>query len=268
MRTILIIGGSSDIGLNLIDRYLTQGDKVIATYRNKDHMNITKNENRNNLTLMPLNIKNYIQRFSVYDWMIKTEAYWDTVIFLNATLKPIGPFMEIDANQWEQSILENALIPCEFLQKLYLVRNKEVVCNVVFCSGGGVNATFNNYSAYTLSKLILTKFCELLDSEYADLNPFIFGPSFVRTKIHDETLKSKELAGENYENTQSLIRKGPGTSMEDIFQSIEWGCAQGKSVIGGRNIAVRHDDWNVDGGKKLAKKLKKNKDLLKLRRKT
>jgi NAD(P)-dependent dehydrogenase (short-subunit alcohol dehydrogenase family) len=250
MRTILIIGGSSDIGLNLIDRYLTQGDKVIATYRN-------------NLTLMPLNIANYIQRFSVYDYLLKTETYWDTVIFLNATTKPIGPFMDIDVNQWERSILENSLIPCEFLQRLYLVRNKERTCNVCFFGGGGVNSTFDNYSAYTLSKVILMKMCELLDSEYEDLNPFLIGPSYTETKIHQETLNTCEVSSKEYKNVKKYLNSGKGTSMEDIYACIEYCCKAGKKVVGGRNIAVRHDKWRE---KDFTKKLKDNKELLKLRR--
>lgn len=264
MRKILIIGGSSDIGHGLIDQYLTSGAKVIATYRNKDHMEVIKNKNRKNLTLMPLHIGNYIQRYSVYEYLTKTKFKWDTVIFLNATTKPIGPFMEVDVNRWEENILSNSLAPIRFLQKLYEAKCKGV-CNVCFFGGGGVNGTFDSYSAYTLSKVILMKMCEILDSEYKDINPFLIGPSFVKTKIHQETLSTCDPSGIEYRNVQKFLKSGPGTPLTDIYSCIEWCCDQGKEVVGGRNIAVKHDLWK-ESGDILATTLKKSPDMFKLRR--
>ena len=263
-RTILIIGGSSNIGSALIDKYISNGDRVIATSRTRK--NLTCEERNNNLALLPLDIDNQYARNSVCTHMEDKKEKWDTVIFLNATTNPIGPFMDVYDWQWQKSILENALIPCDFLRQLYPLRRKDKVSNVVFFGGGGINNSFDNYSAYTISKIILMKMCELLDSEYGDLNPFIVGPGYVNTKIHQETLNNKEGAGEHYKKMQDFLDSGPGTSMDKIFEAVEWGCAQGKEVIGGRNLAVIHDAWDIEGGKKLAKKLKKNKDLLKLRR--
>lgn len=249
-KTILIIGGSSDIGQALIERYLSQGHKVIATYRNWESMNNFLTEkrepNRKNLTVFPLEIRNYIQRYGLYEYLETTETYWDTLIFLNGTTLPIGAFMDLDAIKWEEGIRQNALLPCQFLQKLYKVRNKEKVCNVCFFSGGGINGTFDNFSSYTISKFMLHKFVELLDSECDDLNPFIIGPSFVKTKIHEEILDNKENAGESFKKAAGYLERGNGTPMEDIFNCIEFCCEAGKEVVGGRNIAVAHDDWRAD----------------------
>jgi len=264
-RTILIIGGSSDIGSALIDKYIFNGDRVIATYRTRKNLTCETSMMDHNLTLLPLDMDNQFARNSVCTHIEGKKEEWDTVIFLNATTNPIGSFMKVYDWQWQKSILENALIPCEFLRQLYPLRRKDKVSNVVFFGGGGINNSFDNYSAYTISKIILMKMCELLDSEYEDLNPFIVGPGYVKTKIHQETLNNKEGAGVHYQKMLDFLDSGPGTSMKDIFDCIEYCCTWGKEVVGGRNIAVIHDPWK-ESGAKLAKKLKKDKNLFKLRR--
>jgi NAD(P)-dependent dehydrogenase (short-subunit alcohol dehydrogenase family) len=218
-RTVLIIGGSSDIGQALIGQYLKQNCKVIATYRNYEHMvkfmTEKKEPNKKNLTLFPLEMRNYIQRYHLFEYMETTQTYWDDIIFLNGTTLPIGAFMDVDVNQWEESIRQNSIIPAQLLQKLYEVRNKDKVCNVCFFSGGGINGVFDNFSAYTMSKFMLHKFVELLNSECEDLNPFIIGPSFVKTKIHEEILANKESAGKSFHKAAGYLEKGAGTPHDD-----------------------------------------------------
>jgi hypothetical protein len=105
---------------------------------------------------------------------------------------------------------------------------------------------------------------ELLDDETPDLNVFVIGPGYVRTKIHDETLRNAERAGRNLEKTLDFL-KGEGTSYDDIYCCIEWCCRQGRPVAGGRNFSVVHDPWR-EGGDALAAALAKDVDLYKLRR--
>jgi hypothetical protein len=54
-----------------------------------------------------------------------------------------------------------------------------------------------------------------------------------------------------------------GTSMNNIFDCIEWLCQKGKKVAGGRNFSVVHDKW---GNEKLADILESDNNMYKLRR--
>ena len=67
---------------------------------------------------------------------------------------------------------------------------------------GAAQRPFDHYSAYCLGKLALIKMTELLDSEYPDLQVSIIGASWVKTKIHHQTLAAGESAGLNFDTTR------------------------------------------------------------------
>jgi hypothetical protein len=107
--------------------------------------------------------------------------------------------------------------------------------------------------------------CELLDDENKKDNFFIIGPGLTKTKTHFETLKAKKNAGRNYLRIKKFIASGKqGTSFLEIYDCIRWGIKSGRSIVGGRNVSVVHDNWKE---KIIASKLKKDNNLFKLRRK-
>jgi len=71
-------------------------------------------------------------------------------------------------------------------------------------------------------------------------------------------------AGANLDKTRDFLATD-GTPMGDIYDCIEWGVAQDRAVIGGRNISVVHDPWR-NGGQALAAALAADDNLYKLRR--
>ena len=131
-------------------------------------------------------------------------------------------------------------------------------------AGGGTNNPFTNYSAYCVSKIALIKMCELLDDEEPDLNMFIIGPGFVQTRIHQETLRAGEQAGDGYQKTVDFLET-EGTSMDDIYANLKWCIEHGKPVAGGRNFSTVHDPWR-DGGEALRQRLDDHPDAYRLRR--
>jgi NAD(P)-dependent dehydrogenase (short-subunit alcohol dehydrogenase family) len=189
---------------------------------------------------------------------------WDLFLSSVGTMEPIGPFFDTEFGEWERSITINALGQLHVLHALYPMRHGGTTVDAMFFAGGGTNNPFTNYSAYAVSKIFLIKMAELLDDEAPDLNVFVLGPGYVRTKIHEETLRSGERAGRNRDKTQNFL-KSDGTSYDDIFGCIEWCRAQGRPIAGGRNFSVVHDPWR-EGGAALASALAKDNDLYKLRR--
>jgi len=177
---------------------------------------------------------------------------------------PIGPFMDTPFSSWERNVRVNTLSQLETVHALYPYRRQGETCHVVFLAGGGTNGPFRNYSAYCLSKIALIKACELIDDECKDLNAFIVGPGWVRTKIHAETIASGAHAGENLGATERFVAAGdPGTPLEAIYRCIRWGISEGRAVVGGRNFSVVHDPW---GKPEFTEKLLADPNLCKLRR--
>jgi NAD(P)-dependent dehydrogenase (short-subunit alcohol dehydrogenase family) len=261
-QTVFILSASSDIGYGLMERYLDQGAQVIGTYRNLGSLEKLKDHPRAQLIHLDLDSPGDIEKAASF---MKTEQLnWDLFIAANGTMEPIGPFMDVDGETWQQSIVSNALMPCRLVQALYPFRRISSLNSVCLLAGGGTNNPFRNYSAYCLSKILLIKMCELLDDENPDLKSFILGPGYVRTKIHDETLKAGQNAGDNHQKTLEFFGS-EGTPLDDIFDCIEWCVSQKRDAVSGRNFSVVHDPWR-NGGLDLVSALTKDKNLYKLRR--
>ena len=100
------------------------------------------------------------------------------------------------------------------------------------------------------------------DAEIKDTIFTILGPGWVKTKIHDATIKAKNMAGKNYNKTLKMLNSNKCYSMEDLMMCIRWLLKAPKSIIGGRNFSAVHDPWQY---KKISK-IKSNNNIFKLRR--
>jgi NAD(P)-dependent dehydrogenase (short-subunit alcohol dehydrogenase family) len=262
MSTVAIIGLGSDIGRELALRYAADGWTVWGTYRS-----------RAGLDRLPPGIKQAHCDLASRDSIAAAvqvfqhdSLAWDVLVVAAGTEEPIGPFWSCDADAWERGIQVNALAPLRLVRQLYPMRNKSGKPAAAFFSGSGTNNAAPAYSAYSASKILLIKMCELLDAESPDTSFFIIGPGIVRTKIHEQTLREPEKSGENHRKVADFLQSGnPGTSHDDIHACLNWCVNAGKAVMGGRNLSLVHDAWR-DGGAALARRLEQDKNLYKLRR--
>jgi NAD(P)-dependent dehydrogenase (short-subunit alcohol dehydrogenase family) len=252
-QTAIILGISSDIGLGLAQRLKRDGWNIIGIGR-------TPVEDVNfhycNYSAGSIN--------TVVSTLRQDGVKWDLFLSAIGTTEPIGKFFDLNFDDWEQSLYFNFAAQIRALHALWPLRAEKA--NVMFFAGGGTNGPFRNYSAYCVSKIALIKMCELLHDEASGSkeNFFIIGPGYVRTKIHQETLKAGPAAGDNLENTLAKL-EGPGTSIDDIYDHLLWCLHEGRDVIGGRNTATIHDPWRDDA---LAERLFGDPDLYRLRRQT
>ncbi len=263
-RTVFILGASSDIGRALVERHAGDGDFVIGTYRTID--TVSDLVGKPDIHFIPCDVARPESVAAAVATYARMGRPWDVFISAVGTEEPIGRFFECDFDEWERSVVVNSTAQLRVLHALHPYRTRHTMAAAVFFAGGGTNNVFPNYSAYCVSKIALIKMCELLDVENEDLAVFIVGPGWVRTKIHEQTLRSPAAAGANYERTLEFVRSDrPGTSYDDIYACIAWCLAEGREVAGGRNFSIVHDPWR-DGGAALATWLRGGRDLFKLRR--
>jgi NAD(P)-dependent dehydrogenase (short-subunit alcohol dehydrogenase family) len=194
------------------------------------------------------------------------KASWDVFVGAVGQLAPIGPFFEIDRAEWLRSITLNGAAQLALLHAVHPFRRARPLAKVAFLVGGAISRAFSNYSAYSLGKVSLVKFCELIHDECPDIHAVAVGTGWVATKIHRQTIKAGAQAGENLHRTAKFLEEGQaGTTITDIVACLDWCFAQERSVTGGRNFSVVHDPWR-DGGARLAAELRQDEDRFKLRR--
>ncbi len=260
--TVFILSLSSDIGREMALRFAGQGWRVAGTYRQKQGLGALAG--REDVTAIscdagdPESIADAVAEFAALD------TPWDLFLSSIGTMEPIGPFFDLDFDDWEKSVIVNSTAQLRALHGLYPLRRQKGTAHAMFFAGMGANNVTANYSAYTAAKIMLTKMCEQLDKEADNLNIFIIGPGFLPTKIIQETIRAGDMAGENLQRTLDLL-DSPGTSFDDVFAHIIWCMEQGREVAGGRNFSNVHDSWR-DGGGDLAWRLRGDSDMFRLRR--
>jgi NAD(P)-dependent dehydrogenase (short-subunit alcohol dehydrogenase family) len=261
-KVISIISITSDIGTALAERYSKRGDIVVGTYRSESKLEKLREIENCHLLYCDLGDKNSIEEF--IEEFKKLDLEWNTFISCPANPLPLKSFFGGNFDDWNDSFHINAIEQLRILHGLYSLRNKNETSNVVyFAGGGGANRAVVDFSAYNLAKITLTKMCEFLDAENPDMNAFIIGPGWTKTKNHELILKNTNPSSEKYQTTKKFLETQCGTSMDDIFNCIDWFCNQGREVAGGRNFSVVYDKW---GNEKLAELLKRDVQMYKLRR--
>lgn len=241
--TVIIIAASSDIGAYLAEHYLQRGARVYGTYRS-----LTSEVSRlqaAGVVFFPLDIGS-IDSVRGFSTALKSAGVrWDVVVSAPGVLSPIGPFFELDFDEWERSVMTNSLSQLRVLHAIYPLRVDHHVAKVIFFAGGGTNSAFDNYSAYCIGKLSLIKMTELLDSECPDLQVSIIGTGWVNTKIHQQTLAAGVAAGLNLEKTRDFIESNQhhGASLEAVAECLDWCLNAPRAAVGGRNFSMVHDAW-------------------------
>lgn len=260
---VFILSASSDIGEQLALHYLDRGASVAGTYRTTLPESLRA---CSRFHALQCDVNAPASAKAIAEFLSSLSFRWDLFISCVGQLSPIGSFFECDFEEWARSVEINSLAQLRALHAVYLYRIKERVAHVVFFAGGGTNNPFRHYSAYCLGKISLIKMCELLDDENADLNIFIVGTGWVRTKIHQQTLNAGVGAGTSFNRTTEFLRQaGTGTTVTDIAAMIDWGISQGREVVGGRNFSVVHDPWREENAA-LSVSLRADADKFKLRR--
>lgn len=262
MPATFVVGISSDIGRELASRFTADGWKVSGTFRQKTNLR----ELNPSVSVTPCDLRSCESIDSAVEALRREGLAWDVLVMAAGTEEPIGAFWDCDADEWEENIQANALGPLRMVRALYPMRRQSGTPSVVFFSGAGTNGPAPSYSAYCASKILLIKMCELLDSETPDASFFIIGPGMVRTKIHEQTLRSRGRSESNYQKVVDFLASpGLGTNHDDIYACVKWCISAGKHVVGGRNISLVNDAWRT-GGIQLAQALERDPALYKLRR--
>jgi len=262
---MVIVSASSDIATGMLRHYLEQDIEVLATYRRMSEP-LSQLRGCKLLTLVKMDLSADLENNKLLDEFVSDSHGWDAVIFATGTQDPVGLFSETDFNDWMNSVSVNSLAQLQLLYRLLPARriaSGAALPHVLFFAGAGSNGAPPRYSAYIISKIILTKMVELLDVENPDVKFSIIGPGWVKTKIHQSTIDAKDRAGINYEKTLQMLRADELTPIGKIIEVFDWCISQPRDVVSGRNFSVVFDQVH---DRRLVEALRRDVNMYKLRR--
>ena len=255
MKTI-IIGGFSGIAEEIIKSLEKRKNEIVYTFNNTYSKKFKKFKGYK----LDISSTKSIDDFSKK----KDVKNWDNLIVMPATLKPIGLFDEVKAADWSASVDLNFSNQMYLINKLYRKRrvsNKNKT--IILWAGGGTNKATKYYSAYTISKIAQIKMAELLDYEMINTKVVILGPGWVKTKMHQETLKNKKYSRENFFRTENRFKENNFVKTKEIVNCVNSIINSNKKETGGRNISIEFDKWKNEDFFKI---LSIDENMYKLRR--
>jgi NAD(P)-dependent dehydrogenase (short-subunit alcohol dehydrogenase family) len=190
---------------------------------------------------------------------------WDVLVVAVGTMEPIGRFEDVTFAEWLRGLEVNLLNPLRFVHGVLPLRDRRrgKMPTVILFAGGGTNGAPEMYSAYALSKIATIKMAELLDREISDSKFVVIGPGWVRTKIHQETLRAEMAASNSAEETRRRLRENDFNDMDNVLDCCDWAVHASRTAISGRNFSVVHDCW---GDARLDVLLEADSNMYKLRR--
>ena len=230
MKKILILGASSDIGVELTKIFLKNNWKVLAHY-NLNSLNLKKIKNKK-LKLFKLNFLNNIETIEKIIGFLKYEKV-DSFINLTGHIDN-NTFYNFSINQLVNTMKINTIIPYYIIQKIIKNMLKYKFGRILLTSSigvkyGGGKTTFN----YSLSK----KANQFIPGEYKNwatknvlINSLIIGVT--NTKIH------KKISKKNLNKRKKLIPIKRFASTIEISKYMFYLLSEENTFITGENLSI------------------------------
>jgi len=164
---------------------------------------------------------------------------------------PIGRFHEVSIKDWINNIEVNLFgtIACT-----HAVLNKMIQSQsgkIVNLSGGGSTSPRPQFSAYGVAKTAIVRFTETIAVELREygIDVNAIAPGAINTKMLDEVLEVKDIAGSEYYD--AIKRKADGGN--DPLVAAELACfllSSESDGISGKLISAIWDDWKNESYQK------------------
>jgi len=230
MRTVLITGGSSGIGLEFARQLLEAGDRVIATSRNAEgsaDLRDLKAEHGDRLSIYPLDVGDEASRRSLFEALSGEVDGLDMLInsagIISGDEEHISVFGVLDQEELARAFLVNSIAPLMMVEKFFpLLKsgNRPIVVNISSLNGSiSVWNRPGKYS-YCASKAALNMITKTLSIELRDagIKVVAFHPGWVQTRMtrnEDAPMTPEESIGGMLRVIESL---GP----DDSGEFLDW----------------------------------------------
>lgn len=268
---IIIFGASGSIGSYLAKEYISQNNEVLLFVKNIKSKKKILDELKFHSSLKKINIDqlNIKKLSSIKKKLNKHKSFIkNTNIIINATggLGEIKNILKVNLKKFKNTMDINFFFNLVLLQNLskFIKNNKNLL--LILFSGGGVTNYRKNFSSYSISKLALVKFVEIVSNEINNKNIRInaIAPGIIKSKMIDITMKNSKLVSKKEITKIKKQINYSNDALKKLFRVINFLSSNKGKKITGKLISSKWDNIEVWSKKKI-KKLNDN-DLYFMRR--
>jgi 3-oxoacyl-[acyl-carrier protein] reductase len=249
-RNAIVTGGSQGLGRAIVEAYLREGASVTFCARTAADVEKTLGELRPRLRTgqQLVGVPADVSKAADIDRLFAAAApLGDLHILVNnaGIYGPIGPAEEVDFSAWEAAFDINVFGAMLCARKALPGMKQRGYGKLVFISGAGA-APIPNCSAYTVTKIAVTRLAEALAEElrafHIDSNAIAPGPLNTRL-IKDVLAAGPEKAGADFYAKNLKWSEGAAVSPELGANVAVYLASAASDGITGKLIAAQWDPW-------------------------
>ena len=246
-RVAIVTGAGRGIGQAIARTFAYHGAAVVVSARSNEEILETERLIRSeggSCTAVSVDVAEHESVRHLIKLTLETYRSINILVNNAGIQGPIGPMIENDWQEWENTIRVNLLGTFLCSQAVLPTMISQKQGKIINLSGGGATSPRPNFSAYGASKAAIVRLTETMADELKEYNIQVnsIAPGAVNTKMLDEVLEAKERAG--IEAEQALLRSREGGTPPTLAAELALFLASNKSdKITGKLVAAPHDGW-------------------------
>jgi 3-oxoacyl-[acyl-carrier protein] reductase len=269
-KVALITGGSRGIGKAVAEAFVREGAHIVIASRTTSEIESTIQEMKIKYSDCSIvgktaDVSDATAVKNLVDEIIDQHGAVDVLVNAAGVQPPIGPFAEVEAQEWIKSVginLFGSVLCCRSVLPRMISRKAGKIINF---SGGGATGPRPYFSAYACGKTAVVRFTETLAEEVRgfgiDVNAV--APGAVNTKMLDEIIDAGRRAGNKEWEDAERRKDAGGTPPEAAAHLVAFLASDESNGITGKLISAPWDLWRDE---EFRNRLRADRDLGTLRR--
>ena len=198
-KNILVIGGSSGIGLSIVTEFLKSNAKVYSISRNIKKIeaakkSLEKKKVEKNAFFISTEENTIVEFSEILKEFEKNKIYFDVLINCNGYYEKMN-LMDVSSLFWDEVYYNNIKLNF-FISQMFVKSNisKGKKLNIINLSSFASILPSNGYGIYASSKAALTNLTKTMAAEWSKFNVRVncIIPGVIQTPMTEKIIKSKK----------------------------------------------------------------------------
>jgi NAD(P)-dependent dehydrogenase (short-subunit alcohol dehydrogenase family) len=252
-RTAFVSGGTSGLGLSIVEHFVDLGYSIVFCSRNLDavkaleeKLKLVSSEGQR-IVGFECDVSNSESVIEMFKKIHEFQIEIDVLICNAGVIGPIDRFLESDMREWKNAFDINLYGTLNLISQSLGQMLKNRHGRVIHISGGGATAPLAGMTSYSASKVAAVRLVETLSIEYRDSGVTFnsISPGMLKTRLLDQML----IAGPSKIGSKLFTRsaeKAAASKDSTAFalDLIEFLSSDNGAGVTGKIVSAEWDNWS------------------------